>query len=342
MYTMARTPYIRSPSFSQKGIRSDYGHGAASTSSQSALGHEGKMALKRRSSVLDDVIGSGGPLRRIRHKANVLSQRDKKELGCTVFQQDGSSLNVVLPNETEPKVLGYASVPAKSTQTANKILQHLEKPSPKEKIERQSVSSHAGMREKSSNKLTSDMLHGQALRSLEKVDLPKFLPSPRDTQKPEAQHHARLHEQTSQSKDKTEDNGSRKFPVPCKMLTSVSGDSTDSLKDKAPGAGFTDLPSKVQEEPPQKKRAFQMSASGDAVEIDDDIHDNGHMSFPLVKYNKPATSVADIIRTPAVPEVSKTHTSVENNIPVLPEVAKVPAQAEVKEAEKATSFPNTD
>ncbi|KAJ0721652.1 hypothetical protein HanOQP8_Chr00c782g0856531 [Helianthus annuus] len=43
MYTMARAPYSRSPlTFSQQGIRSDYGHDAALTSSQ---GHEGKMVL---------------------------------------------------------------------------------------------------------------------------------------------------------------------------------------------------------------------------------------------------------------------------------------------------------
>ncbi|KAJ0764017.1 hypothetical protein HanPI659440_Chr08g0287461 [Helianthus annuus] len=43
MYTMARAPYSRSPlSFSQQGIKSDYGHDAALTSSQ---GHEGKMVL---------------------------------------------------------------------------------------------------------------------------------------------------------------------------------------------------------------------------------------------------------------------------------------------------------
>ncbi|KAJ0493046.1 hypothetical protein HanIR_Chr12g0581641 [Helianthus annuus] len=255
MYTMARTPYTRSPIFSQKGIRSDYVHDAASTSSR--LGHEGKMALKRNSSVLDDVIGSGGPLRRIRQKANVSSQRDKKELGCTVFQQDGSSQNLVLYKETEPKVSGYASVPAKSTQTANKILQHLEKPSPKEK-------------------------------------------------------------------NKTEAIVSRKFPVPTSMLTLVSDESTGSLKGKAP-VGFTDLPSKVQEEPPRKKRATDYT-----FKIDDDIHDNGHVSFSLVKNNKPESSIADIIKTPSPPEVSETHTLVENNNNlILPEIAKVTQHAEV-------------
>ncbi|GJT08373.1 hypothetical protein Tco_0842835 [Tanacetum coccineum] len=68
------------------GITSSYGREEALTSSQSAFQHEGKMALKRRSSVLDDDIGLGGPLRRTRQKSNLLTLRDKRELGCTALQ----------------------------------------------------------------------------------------------------------------------------------------------------------------------------------------------------------------------------------------------------------------
>ncbi|KAI3816882.1 hypothetical protein L1987_10666 [Smallanthus sonchifolius] len=311
MYTMARTPYSRSPStFSQQ-------------------------ALKRRSSVLDDDIGSGGPLRRIRQKPNLLSQRGKKELGYPVFQQPvGVGQNLLLTNGPEPKVSDYASIPTKSTQTANKILQHLDKPSP---IEKNSVSTLAGMREKSPNKLSLDMLHGQALRSLEKVDSPKFLPSSHDIQKPV------VSELTLQSKDKTEEDGLRKFPVPHNMLTSVNGDMTDTLKEKTPTVGITDLPSKVIEEP-QKKRAFQMSAPEDFFEMDDDDdnHDNGHVSLSLVENNKPETPAADIIEIPALLEVPKTSELVENNKPIFPEVSKVPEQVELKEAENVISAPKTD
>ncbi|GJW01022.1 hypothetical protein Tco_1556273 [Tanacetum coccineum] len=122
MYSMARTPYATSPStFTRKGITSSYGREEALTSSRSAFQHGGKMcfhalchALKRRSSVLDDDIGSGGslrrtrqkanlalkrksfvrdgdigsggPLRRTRQKANLLTLRDKRELGYTALQ----------------------------------------------------------------------------------------------------------------------------------------------------------------------------------------------------------------------------------------------------------------
>ncbi|GKC85469.1 hypothetical protein Tco_1141186 [Tanacetum coccineum] len=120
MYSMARTPYARSAkaymgSGPYKGITSSYSREEALTSSQSLFQHEGKMALKRRSfildddigsggplrrtrqkanlalkrrrSVLDDDIGSGGPLRRIRQKANLLMLRDKRELGYMALQR---------------------------------------------------------------------------------------------------------------------------------------------------------------------------------------------------------------------------------------------------------------
>ncbi|KAD2804679.1 hypothetical protein E3N88_38056 [Mikania micrantha] len=333
MYTMARSPYSRSPStFSQQVVKSDYGHGAALTSSQ---GHEGKMVLKRRSSVLDDDIGSGGPLRRIRQKANLLSQRDKKELGYSVFQPlDGAGQNLLLTHEPEPKIPTYASVPTKSTQMADKILQHLDKPSPTEKG---SASTLAVIREKSPNKLRLDMLHGQALRSLEKMDSPKFLPSSHVIQKPV------VSELTLQSKDLTEENGSRKLSVSHNMSTSVNGDMTDTLKDKSPIVGITDIPSKVTEEP-LNKHAFQMCAPEDFFEMDDDEdgHDNGHVLLPLVENDKPKTSAADIIKTPTLLEVSKAPELVEYKKPVFPEASKFPDRVELKEAESDISAPKTD
>ncbi|GJV27459.1 hypothetical protein Tco_1383907 [Tanacetum coccineum] len=205
MYRMARTPYARSPStFTQKGIKSMFSRSPLKHRSSildDDIGSGGplrrtrqkaNLALKRRSSVLDDDIGSGGPLRRIRQKANLLMLRDKRELGYTALQQSDHASQLLLMNESEPKIVkgaeknrdtsmhgsglvsGYANVPTKSTQTATKILQHLEKIDLKEK----SFGST-----KSPTKLTLDMLHGQALRSLEKVDLPKLLSYPHDNQK---------------------------------------------------------------------------------------------------------------------------------------------------------------
>ncbi|GJY32558.1 hypothetical protein Tco_0417027 [Tanacetum coccineum] len=188
MYSMARTPYARSPStFTRKGITSSYGREEALTSSRSTFQHGGKMcfhalchALKRRSSVLDDDIGSGGSLRRTRQKANLALKH--RELGYTALQQpDHASQKLLLMNESEPKIVkgaekkrdtsmhgsgsvsGYANVPTKSTQTATKILQHLEEVDLKEKSSGST---------KSPPILTLDIAHSRELTSkgTEKVE----------------------------------------------------------------------------------------------------------------------------------------------------------------------------
>nr|XP_043632929.1 nuclear pore complex protein NUP1 isoform X2 [Erigeron canadensis] len=374
MYSMARAPYARSSTFTLKGIGSNYSHGATLTS-QSTFGQEGKMAIKRRSSVLDDDIGSGGPLRRTRQKANLLS-RDKRELGYTPFQQsDTTGQKLLLMSGSEPEDLqraklngdtsmhgsGYALVPTKSTQTATKILQHLEKPSPKE--------NKSGSAE-SPTKLTLDMLHGKALRSLEKVEIPKSLNYPHDSEKSEAPHQAKIHtsrEPASKGKDKIEENGYRhdrressfkgkekieengtsKFPSPRSIYNSTNGEVPVPLKDNAPNVTNSHSPLKVPSESPQKKRAFQMSAPDDSFEIDDDdeVHVNGPVSFPLVESEKPETSlvankldVADSIESPKLTEAPKTPALLVNNESVSAEVPKFPEQAELKEVENATSL----
>ncbi|GJY40567.1 hypothetical protein Tco_0427837 [Tanacetum coccineum] len=227
-----------------------------------------KWALKCRSSVLDDDIGSGGPLRRTRQKANLLTLRDKRELGYTALQQlDHASQKLLLMNESEPKIVkgaeqnrdtsmhgsgsvsGYANVPTKSTQTATKILQHHEKMDLKEKSSGST---------KSPTKLTLDMLHGQALRSLEKVDSPKLLSYPHDNQKSEVQHHERLHdsrELTSKSK------------ITRNMMSSVNVELSVTSKDKAPAVRINEPPLKLPAEPHQKKRAFQLPATLLRLEI---------------------------------------------------------------------------
>ncbi|GKD31837.1 hypothetical protein Tco_1242615, partial [Tanacetum coccineum] len=360
MYNMAHTPYARSPStFTEKGITSSYGREEALTSSQSAFQHGGKMALKRRSSVLDDDIGSDGPLRRTRQKANLLMLRDKRELGYTALQQpDHASQKLLLMNNSEPKVVkgaeqnrdtsmhgsgsvsGYANVPTKSTQTATKILQHLEKSDLKE---------NSGST-KSPTKLTLDMLHGQALRSLEKVDPPKLLSYSHDIQKSEVQHHERLHdsrELTSKGKEKVEDNGPRKVPISRNMMSSVNGELSVTSKDKAPAVRINEPPLKLPVEPPQQKHAFQMSApEDDSFEIDDDDDEtqvNGHVSIPFVESNNQETALAaDIVATSTLPGVSRTPALVENNKKMFPKVVKVLEQAEPKESEKPVSSPKID
>ncbi|GJV78236.1 hypothetical protein Tco_1509820 [Tanacetum coccineum] len=343
MYSMAHTPYARSPlTFTQKenGIPWKYAlitnimrhvfyvllsrgdkigwlYGLAKW----VMGEMG-WALKRRSFVLYDDIGSGGPLRRTRQKSNLLTLRDKRELGYITLQQpDNASQKLLLMNESEPKIVkgaeqnkdtsmhgsgsvtGYANVPTKSTQTATIILHHREKIYLKEK--------RSGSA-KSPTKLTLDMLHGKALRSLEKVDSPKLLSYPHDNHKSEVQHHERLHdsrELTSKGKEKVKDNGPRKFPITRNMISSVNGDLSVTSKDKAP-VRINEPPLKLPAEPPQKKRTFQISEPEDdsfKIDDDDETQVNRHASLLLVEGNKEKIALAaDIVTTSTLPGVSRT------------------------------------
>ncbi|KAI7729009.1 hypothetical protein M8C21_024554 [Ambrosia artemisiifolia] len=264
LYNMPRTPYYRGPStLSQKGV-----------ASPSAWEHEGsvgssRMAAKRRSSAIDD-IGSGGPMRRIRQRANQLSQQSslKSDLG--------SSQKLLLRNEPEPNAFkaveetgeiskrnqSYGSVPTVSSKMALKIFEQLERMSPKEKP--------------SGSKLTG---------TTEKINSPKVLSSSQDNQKSEGRHRVLFsdaRESSFQSKDTVEENGSRNTASHSNVSSLVNGNVTVSASGKAPieTRGGSSA-----------KRAFLMSAHEDSLELDDDKHSNGHVSIPVGGNKKLEASV---------------------------------------------------
>nr|XP_043632154.1 nuclear pore complex protein NUP1-like isoform X1 [Erigeron canadensis] len=277
IYNMPRTPYNRGPSTSSQKVATS----PLLLSSQPAWEHEGtvessKMAVKRRSSVLDD-FGSSGPVRRIRQKANLPSYgssllKHRSELvssqkALSRPEPESKAFKGVEENgETSKRNLGYASVPTESIQMASKIFEQLERMSPKEKP--------------SGSRL--------ALGNLEKVDSPKFLPSSEDHRKSESQH--RTPEATFQSKDKFEETG-------LKAAVSRNGHSLINRNSTVPVGGNsliianTDSSLNPTAEPPQKKRAFQMSAHEELQELNTDNHSNGHVSTPLAEFKKPAISV---------------------------------------------------
>nr|GEX50902.1 nuclear pore complex protein NUP1-like isoform X2 [Tanacetum cinerariifolium] len=260
-YSMARTSYARSPTFTQK-------------------------ALKRRISILEHDTGLGGPLRRTRQKANLLTLRDKRELGYTALQQPdhASQKKLLLMNASKSKIIkgaeqnretsmrgsvsvsGYANVPKKSTQTATKILQHVEKMDLKEK-------SSGSI--KSPTKRTLDILHGQAVRSLEKGDSSRLLSYPLNEPP------LKLPAEPPHKK--------RAF------RTSVPGSDSALAADIVATStllGVSRTPALV--EPPQKKCAFQMSAPDyDSFEIDDslaaDIGFGGSVSEQGLGFKLPAS-----------------------------------------------------
>ncbi|GKE03554.1 hypothetical protein Tco_1395572 [Tanacetum coccineum] len=266
------------------------------------------MARKRRSSVLDD-LGSGGPMRRIRQKANLYSQgsslsKHKSELDSSAQRllvssepEQKSSKAIVENGETSKRNSGYASVPTESTQMASKIFEHLERMSPKEKP---SSSRLAGTIEKSATKLTSNL----ALGSLDKVESSKFLLSSQNNNESEGQHCI-------------EENGPKRFAVPLNVLSSMNGNSTAPVQGNAPTTN-ADSTLALPAEPPQKKRASQMSA---LEVLDNDNHSNGHVSVSLGENMKPGTSL------------------VNNNVSAVAptEVSQTPATS-TKSAEKVSLF----
>lgn len=136
---------------------------------------------KRRSSVLDDDLGSGGPIRRIRQKPNLLSHEvsgvSKHRLRLT---QKVSNFVEENPDYRTPST-SRAHVPNKSCETAAKILEHLDKLTPKKKS---SESKLASLKEKSPSKLTS-MVDGQGVRIHEDSESSKLLQNARDSYKSE-------------------------------------------------------------------------------------------------------------------------------------------------------------
>ncbi|GLT50039.1 hypothetical protein SLA2020_235510 [Shorea laevis] len=288
IYNMARTPYSRANSTATLKIAGPPTDAFAgpSLSSQSAweqgrLSVSRQVALKRR---LDNDIGSVGPIRRIRQKSNLLSPRS---LGLPVsgsplsIHEGGSgsdaqkSLSLIKIEDTFTKTstenginstpgASFTPVSSKSCQMASKILQQLN----------ELVST---TREKSPTKLSPSMLSGPALKSLENVDSPKFLENSQDKNKLECLHGDTLpdiRDSSSQKQDKVEGIGKTKVVALLdKSVPLVNGIGTSNLfKDNVPSASASDslVMKSMPHLPQQMKRAFQMSAHEDSLDLDDD------------------------------------------------------------------------
>ncbi|EXB39575.1 hypothetical protein L484_012581 [Morus notabilis] len=275
-------------------------------------------ALKRRSSVMDNDIGSFGAIRRIRQKPNLLSSRG---LSLAVSGSPLSSSRTGLRIEAAPSIskpvpfgepvrnsnkpstengdnsMPYTTVPTKSSEMASKILQQLDKlVSPKDKSSESKV---LALMDKSPSKLSPSMLRGQALKSLENVNSSKFLGDVQDNKKMEGLLNKIIpdaREFTSQKEDKVKENGPLKLvSADDKFTAKMNG--IDSRNQKMNGEDST-LPKKdavrspetfvpaAQNSvayPPQKKRAFQMSAPEDFLDLDDDSYPNGDASDALAE-----------------------------------------------------------
>ncbi|XP_052485723.1 nuclear pore complex protein NUP1 isoform X2 [Gossypium raimondii] len=182
IYSMARTPYSRvnsSTLIKSVGTDSD-AFGGPLSSSQGTLEHNrisgsGQGVLSR-SSVLDNDIGSVGPIRRIRQKSSLLSSRNltlpasAAPLSAHVVGTSSAGLDTLAETggNSSPGT-SFATVPSKSSQMASKIFQQLEM--------------LVSPGEKSPSMLSPSMLRGQARKSLANVDSSKFLENVHDSSK---------------------------------------------------------------------------------------------------------------------------------------------------------------
>lgn len=232
------------------------------------------QGIKRRNLAADNNIGSVGPIRRVRHKSNLLYSKGsslplsgsalsvpRNGLAIDAAQQPSSSLrNHVLLDEVKYKSEKNVPFSSKSSEMATKILQQLDKlVSPKEKS---SESRLPVVSDNSSMKFSPSMLHGQALRSMEMTDASK-LPDSLQSDKLDGtfgSFSASAQNLKSISHSDKGDNSPAKLVAPSDELVPVAT-TTDAAKPRNQVVS-SENSSMVQSVlyPTQKKRAFHMSA----------------------------------------------------------------------------------
>ncbi|XP_055811374.1 nuclear pore complex protein NUP1-like isoform X2 [Solanum dulcamara] len=274
IYHMARTPYSRLRQTDGQ-MASSFTNNAYSrpSLSESVLEHDGyfgsKQPLKRRNSVLEDDIGSVGPNRRTRQKPNLLSHGISRSSpgGVASAAADVPTRNV--------------HIPPKPSETAAKILEHLENLTPKEKS---SESRLAAGNAKTPNKLAPNMLRRQALKS--SLDSPKLLQGAQDSHKLENWSKViptNGHDSSLQKQGEIEQHGQNESINRSTVVAKNNEkNSFEDAQHAQPGVETADSLDKKSPVQPQKKHAFRMSALEDSFEMDEDIN-----------FNKSASQLAD-------------------------------------------------
>ncbi|KAK4353392.1 hypothetical protein RND71_028910 [Anisodus tanguticus] len=299
IYHMARTPYSRlHQTDGQMASCSTYNADSGPSLSESVLERDGyfgsKQPLKRRSSVLEDDIGSVGPMRRTRQKPNLLSYG--------VSRPSPGAGNDDVPTR-------YVHIPPKPSETAAKILEHLENLTPKEKS---SESRLAAGKDKTPKKLTPNMLRGQALKILESLDSPKLLQSAQDIHKLENWSKVvptNAHDSSLQKQDKIEQHQQNKSINGSTVVAENNEKlSSEDAQHAQPGVETADSLDKRPSAQPQKKHAFRMSALEDSFEMDEDINSDesasqlaeGREKMDISDTEKKSLSTDKALNKPAV------------------------------------------
>ncbi|XP_075512789.1 LOW QUALITY PROTEIN: uncharacterized protein LOC142548381 [Primulina tabacum] len=311
IYSMARTPHSRvHPHSVQKGFRltNNDNTGPSMPSYHSLVEQSEKfeskpLALKRKNSVLDDDLGFVGPVRRIRQKPNLLASKTSVTASGTesgfesVLVSSKQKLPVIVkPKSSVSKTVGenqddsnpsasYTHVPSRSSEVAARILQHLEKLTPKEKSPESKL---VKLRDKSPLRLTPSMLGGQAVKIKEDVVSPQYLLNFQDGQKMEDTVHATLPgawDSTVQKSGNAEQTSTENPVMRAELLNAVmKNDIVESLK--APGPSSKTVHSIVKNgvlaQPPLEERAFRMDA-----QEDDGVNCYEAASGPLAEGKRP-------------------------------------------------------
>ncbi|GAB2293183.1 hypothetical protein Dimus_027389 [Dionaea muscipula] len=339
IYSMSRPLYSSvQPTLTYKGPGTAFDAGPSSSSlfqsapENSQFNEPKKSVLKRRSSVLDNDFGSIGPIRRIRQKPNLVSS---KSIILPVSGTSHSSLNYQVERmDGNLNNLSSMHNPSRSVEMGQRILQQLDKISPKEKPKEKNLKIASG---KSPTELTPDMLHGSARRSLETVDSLKFLQCVQSNNNDRVAFN--VVQDAPNSSHKKEDKGSENGPkdprIPSDKFVSESPvEAALSIKPSLNTSNATNAAARKFDDPPKKRRAFQMSAHEDYVELEDDVHSNGDMPASLIEQKKDDSNMNSEVSTGG----KKTHGV--PNPPVLDDEAslqKTPLFPELKSSPVSVS-----
>lgn len=226
--------------------------------------------LKRSSSIFENDIGSGGPIRRIRLKPSLSYRRNWTMSTSEAGELPSSSMKMQSMSE---KGLSFseqsnaAPVSSKSTEMATKILQQLDKivSPPKE---RSSELKLAVAGERALTKLSPSKLQGQALNNQEYIGSSKFFQFRTDDNKPddvEARFSRGSGETNKEKHDRIEQNGPLSiFAASDRQSPIVNGMENDVIgkKDAVPVSrtGDANVTNSLAHAPLQKIQAFNMSA----------------------------------------------------------------------------------
>ncbi|KAJ6796506.1 nuclear pore complex protein NUP1-like [Iris pallida] len=298
IYRMSRSPYfkVNSTSNVKGGELNGDGYTCKSLSQwtpRSAVQSGGKQELKRVSSVLDGDFGTVSPIRRIRQKCNLSSPSKDSRPSPSGSLLSGPltplSNKFIEGSTSVQKPLLLASIPPQSSETAHRLFQQLDKllPLPTERSSKMKTIDRDG----SPSKLTPDMLHGGALRSMEEIDTSKFS-SVQDIGTASDSHLPTIRSFSSGKVDMVEENGRSKFStLGVKLASETNGlkNASTPSTDANPGRRSTYSVVSDYAAPPQSKRpSFQMSAPEDSLELDDDDYNTTNLASPLTKENSAA------------------------------------------------------